>query len=57
MSRFLKIGEATKILGVSIQTLRRREESGYLALARKSKGIQDTTILTSYWAKKKLSPT
>lgn len=30
VSRFLKIGEASKILGVSIQTLRRWEEDGYL---------------------------
>ena len=38
MSRFLKIGEAAKILGVSIQTLRRWEEQGYLVPDRKSKG-------------------
>ena len=38
MSRFIKIGEAAKILGVSIQTLRRWEESGYLLPSRKSKG-------------------
>jgi putative resolvase len=38
MSRFIKIGEAAKILGVSIQTLRRWEESGYLLPARKSSG-------------------
>jgi predicted site-specific integrase-resolvase len=38
MSRFLKIGEAAKILGVSIQTLRRWEETGYLVPARKSSG-------------------
>jgi len=38
MSRFLKIGEAAKILGVSIQTLRRWEEQGYLVPNRKSKG-------------------
>ena len=38
MSRFLKIGEAAKLLGVSIQTLRRWEETGYLIPARRSKG-------------------
>jgi putative resolvase len=38
MSRFIKIGEAAKLLGVSIQTLRRWEESGYLVPAKKSKG-------------------
>lgn len=38
MSRFLKIGEAAKLLGVSIQTLRRWEETGYLIPARKSEG-------------------
>lgn len=38
MTRFIKIGEAAKILGVSIQTLRRWEESGNLLPVRKSKG-------------------
>lgn len=38
MSRFIKIGEAAKILGVSIQTLRRWEEIGYLLPAKKSSG-------------------
>ena len=38
MSRFLKIGEAAKILGVSIQTLRRWEDQGYLIPNRRSKG-------------------
>jgi putative resolvase len=38
MSRFVKIGEAAKILGVSIQTLRRWEESAYLLPSKKSKG-------------------
>jgi len=38
MSRFIKIGEAAKILGVSIQTLRRWESEGYLIPHRKSKG-------------------
>ncbi len=30
MTRFIKVGEAAKVLGVSIQTLRRWEETGYL---------------------------
>ena len=38
MSRFIKIGEAAKLLGISIQTLRRWEETGYLLPAKKSKG-------------------
>lgn len=38
MSRFFKIGEAAKLLGVSIQTLRRWEDTGYLLPARKSAG-------------------
>lgn len=38
MSRFIKIGEAAKILGVSIQTLRRWEENGDILPARKSEG-------------------
>ena len=38
MTRFIKIGEAAKILGVSIQTLRRWETVGYLIPHRKSKG-------------------
>lgn len=38
MSRFIKIGEAAKILGVSIQTLRRWEVTGYLIPHQKSKG-------------------
>ena len=38
MSRYVKIGEAAKILGISIQTLRRWEETGYLLPARKSEG-------------------
>jgi putative resolvase len=38
MNRFIKIGEAAKILGVSIQTLRRWEETGYLIPSRKSHG-------------------
>ena len=38
MSRFIKIGKAAQILGVSIQTLRRWEESGYLMPSRKSEG-------------------
>jgi predicted site-specific integrase-resolvase len=38
MSRFIKIGEAAKLLGISIQTLRRWEETGYLMPTKKSKG-------------------
>lgn len=38
MSRFIKIGEAAKILGISIQTLRRWESTGYLMPDRISKG-------------------
>src|SRR5262245_14482439 len=38
MSRFIKIGEAAKFFGVSIQTLRRWEETGYLIPARKTNG-------------------
>jgi predicted site-specific integrase-resolvase len=38
MNRFIKIGEAAKILGVSAQTLRRWEESGYLLPDRISAG-------------------
>jgi predicted site-specific integrase-resolvase len=38
MSRFIKVGEAAKILGVSIQTLRRWEETGYLLPSHKSDG-------------------
>ena len=38
MSRFIKIGEAAKILGVSIQTLRRWEKIEYLLPDRRSKG-------------------
>src|SRR5215213_8343382 len=37
MSRFIKIGEAARVLGVSIQTLRRWEEEGYLVPHHKSK--------------------
>lgn len=38
MSRFIKISEAAKILGVSIQTLRRWEANGHLIPHRKSEG-------------------
>jgi len=38
MNRFIKIGEAAKILGVSVQTLRRWEMSGELLPTNKSKG-------------------
>ncbi len=49
MTRFIKIGEASKILGVSIQTLRRWESEGYLIPHRKSKGqtrYYDLDLLT-----------
>ncbi|MGK7897681.1 MAG: IS607 family transposase [Xenococcaceae cyanobacterium] len=36
--RFIKIGEAAKILGVSIETMRRWESSGELVPHRKTKG-------------------
>lgn len=38
MSRFIKIGKAAKLLGVSIQTLRRWEENGTLVPKRDGKG-------------------
>lgn len=38
MDRFLKIGEAAKILGISVQTLRRWEKTGTLIADRKSPG-------------------
>src|SRR5271169_6655990 len=38
MSRFVKIGKAAEILGVSIQTLRRWEASGELTSDRKTVG-------------------
>jgi len=38
MNRFIKIGEAAQILGVSIQTLRRWEKNGYLLPDRISSG-------------------
>ncbi len=38
MTRFIKVGEAAKVLGVSIQTLRRWEKTGYLMPDRKSEG-------------------
>ncbi|MFQ5729033.1 MAG: IS607 family transposase [Waddliaceae bacterium] len=40
MSRFIKIGEAAKILGVSVQTLRRWESNGTLVPARKIRGTR-----------------
>jgi predicted site-specific integrase-resolvase len=43
MSRFIKIGEAAKYLGVSIQTLRRWEGSGYLLPDRKTAGRKGQT--------------
>ncbi len=36
--RFVKIGEAAELLGVSIETLRRWEKSGELVRDRKTKG-------------------
>ncbi len=38
MNRFIKIGEAAKLLGVSVQTLRRWEREGELLPDRKSEG-------------------
>jgi putative resolvase len=38
MNRFIKIGEAAKMLGVSIQTIRRWEVKGYLLPDRKTEG-------------------
>ncbi|NGX60365.1 MAG: hypothetical protein KR126chlam3_01538, partial [Chlamydiae bacterium] len=38
MNRFFKIGEAANILGVTVQTMRRWEISGYLKPDRKSEG-------------------
>ncbi|MGA8164489.1 MAG: MerR family DNA-binding transcriptional regulator [Waddliaceae bacterium] len=38
MSRFIKIGEASKLLGVTPQTLRRWERDGHLAPDRKTEG-------------------
>ena len=38
MNRFIKIGEAARILGVSIQTLRRWEKSGQITCDKKSDG-------------------
>jgi putative resolvase len=38
MNRFIKIGKAAKILGVTVQTLRRWERSGQLTPDKKSEG-------------------
>ena len=38
MNRFIKIGEAAKILGVTVQTLRRWEKSGQLLPDKKTVG-------------------
>ncbi len=38
MSRFIKVGQAAHILGVSVQTLRRWEERGQLVPERRSQG-------------------
>jgi putative resolvase len=54
MSRFIKIGEAAKILGVSIQTLRRWEEMGYLVPDRKSQGKTRYYNLNQLTGKKSL---
>jgi putative resolvase len=40
MNRFIKIGEAAKILGVSVQTLRRWERKGMLLPDRRSSGTR-----------------
>lgn len=40
MSRFIKIGKAAELLGVSIQTLRRWEKQKTLIPDRKSKGTR-----------------
>ena len=49
MSRFISIGKAAKLLGVSVQTLRRWEQNGELLPDRRSKGG------TRYYDKEKLS--
>lgn len=38
MSRFIKIGEAASLLGITVQTLRRWEQTGHLKPDRKSDG-------------------
>ena len=38
MNRYIKIGEAARILGVSIQTLRRWEKSGQIVCDKRSNG-------------------
>lgn len=38
MNRLMKIGEAAKLLGISIQTLRRWEKSGQIIPAKRSEG-------------------
>lgn len=38
MKRFIKIGEAAELLGVTVQTLRRWEKQGQLKPTRKSDG-------------------
>jgi predicted site-specific integrase-resolvase len=56
MSRFIKIGEAARLLGVSVQTLRRWEESGYLVPSRKSKGKTRYYDFDRLLGKEKIEP-
>ncbi len=54
MTRFIKIGEAAKILGVSIQTLRRWEKTGYLVPAKKTNGKTRYYNLDQFSGKEKI---
>jgi len=54
MTRYVKIGEAAKILGVSIQTLRRWEKNGDIVPARKSEGKTRYYNLDQLTGKKKI---
>lgn len=49
MSRFIKIGEAAKLLGISVQTLRRWESTGELVPRKRASGG------TRYYDKEQLS--